>query len=91
MSSRTASASGAQAAAPEPDPLADGCPLCAAAIRRSAEVSSRPRWADVAQLEWIYLMHRQECVDCTYQGPCTMARRLEEACGTARRNAEATS
>ncbi|GAA2599142.1 hypothetical protein GCM10009863_10640 [Streptomyces axinellae] len=69
----------------------DDCPLCAAAIRRTAEVSSPPSWADVAQLEWVYLMHRQECGDCTYQGPCAMARRLEEACGAARGKAEATS
>ncbi|GAA1717836.1 hypothetical protein GCM10009680_68990 [Streptomyces yatensis] len=43
------------------------------------EVSEAPRVADIEQLQAAYLMHRQECRQCTRKRSCPMGRRLEEA------------
>lgn len=43
------------------------------------EVSEAPRVADIEQLQAAYLMHRQECRQCTRNRSCPLGRRLEEA------------
>jgi hypothetical protein len=52
----------------------------------SGDVSEHPRPADVRQLEFASLLHREECQRCTPEQPCEMSARLEDA----RRKAEAS-